>query len=59
MEINAISEQEKTATQTGSESNPEGMVWIPGGVFKMGSDKHYKDEAPVQTVIARPRAFRK
>ena len=29
---------------------PEGMVWIPGGTFKMGSEKHYKDEAPVHTV---------
>src|SRR5688572_16714383 len=50
MELNAISEKGKTATQTAPETNPEGMVWIPGGVFKMGSEKHYKDEAPVHTV---------
>jgi formylglycine-generating enzyme required for sulfatase activity len=23
------------------------MIWIPGGAFSMGSDKHYRDEAPV------------
>ena len=22
------------------------MVWIPGGTFLMGSDKHYPEEAP-------------
>ena len=25
----------------------ENMVWIPGGTFLMGSDKHYPEEAPV------------
>ena len=28
----------------------EGMVWIPGGVFKMGSDRHYPEEAPAHRV---------
>jgi formylglycine-generating enzyme required for sulfatase activity len=23
------------------------MVWIPGGTFRMGSDRHYPEEAPV------------
>ena len=27
-----------------------GMVWIPGGSFRMGSDDHYPEEAPVRTV---------
>jgi len=28
----------------------EGMVWIPGGTFHMGSDSHYPEEAPVHRV---------
>ena len=28
----------------------EGMIWIPGGTFQMGSDAHYKEEAPVYEV---------
>jgi sulfatase modifying factor 1 len=27
-------------------SNQADMVWIPGGTFQMGSDRHYPDEAP-------------
>ena len=26
------------------------MIWIPGGTFLMGSDKHYPDEAPAHRV---------
>jgi formylglycine-generating enzyme len=29
---------------------PPGMAWIPGGVFTMGSDEHYPEEAPTRRV---------
>ena len=26
------------------------MAWVPGGTFRMGSDKHYAEEAPAHRV---------
>jgi sulfatase modifying factor 1 len=30
-----------------------GMIWVPGGTFRMGSDKHYSEEAPAHGVTVR------
>jgi formylglycine-generating enzyme len=37
------------ATHTGSDNQSavEGMIWIPGGTFQMGSNDHYPEEQPV------------
>jgi len=35
---------------SGTETRRKGMVWIPGGTFAMGSDRHYPEEAPVREV---------
>lgn len=45
-----------TLAQPGAQPGPtqtppfEGMLWIPGGTFAMGSDKHYPEEAPAHDV---------
>jgi formylglycine-generating enzyme required for sulfatase activity len=30
----------------GDADSRERMIWIPGGTFRMGSDKHYPEKAP-------------
>jgi sulfatase modifying factor 1 len=35
---------------TALDGDPGDMVWIPGGVFQMGSDRHYPEEAPMRQV---------
>jgi formylglycine-generating enzyme required for sulfatase activity len=40
-------------TTHGAEVGPAvraGMVWVPGGRFRMGSDRHYPEEAPARYV---------
>ena len=37
-------------TRSASEAPHPGMLWIPGGTFLMGSEKHYPEEAPTHQV---------
>ena len=37
-------------TSKGEAHALQGMVWIEGGTFRMGSDRHYPEEAPAHGV---------
>jgi sulfatase modifying factor 1 len=39
-----------TLTPSGDTVGREGMVYVPGGTFRMGSDEHYPEEAPSHRV---------
>jgi formylglycine-generating enzyme len=40
----------RSQNSASAKSNQADMVWIPGGTFQMGSDRHYPDEAPAHRV---------
>jgi len=42
--------QEATPVSAPPRPPAENMVWIPGGTFLMGSDRHYPEEAPAHKV---------
>ena len=52
MEINSPTQDETLIKESPPPGKPpaEGMVWIPGGTFLMGSDRHYPEEAPAHKV---------
>jgi sulfatase modifying factor 1 len=48
MAIDDVLERPLKSATTGRP--PDGMVWIPGGQFMMGSDDHYPEERPAHPV---------
>ena len=52
MEINSPTQDNRLVQGSPPPGKPpaEGMVWIPGGTFLMGSDHHYPEEAPAHKV---------
>src|SRR5262249_42785984 len=42
---NSLMQSTASATRTRN-----GMVWLPGGTFRMGSDRHYPEEGPAHEV---------
>src|SRR5512132_3398646 len=47
--LKILESHEEPAVSPGPAPYPD-MVWIPGGTFRMGSDKHYVEERPAHKV---------
>ena len=44
----------KGRMRTNSMTTRDQMIRIPGGTFRMGSNRHYREEAPVRQVAVDP-----
>jgi sulfatase modifying factor 1 len=49
--VSAGTQSAANATTAARGAPIPGMIWVPGGTFRMGSDAHYPEEAPAHQVV--------